>query len=135
MCLFKETLRTGDRTVMKEITSRVRQLVEESSVDEGICMVYSPHTTAGITINENADPDVQKDMIKAINKIVPFSDNYDHLEGNSAAHMKTTMTGLHIMVPIHHGQLVLGTWQGIYFCDFDGPRNRNFYVQIFKGIM
>jgi len=135
MFFFKESLKTERQTEMKEITSRVHDLVIDSGVDEGICMVYSPHTTAGITINENADSDVQMDMIKAVNKIVPFSDNYAHLEGNSAAHMKTTMTGLHIMLPIHKGTLILGRWQGIYFCEFDGPRNRNFYVQILKGIM
>ena len=135
MSLFKESLKTEKQTEMKEITSRVRDLVTESGVEEGICMVFSPHTTAGITINENADPDVQIDMIKAVNKLVPFSDNYSHLEGNSAAHMKTTLTGLHIMLPVHRGKPVLGTWQGIYFCEYDGPRNRNFYVQILKGIM
>jgi len=135
MFFIKESLSTVKQTEMKEITSSIHHLVAESGVDDGICMVYSPHTTAGITINENADPDVQRDMIMAVNKIVPFTYNYSHLEGNSAAHMKTTMTGLHIMLPIHKGKLILGRWQGIYFCEFDGPRNRNYYVQILKGIM
>jgi len=135
MLLYKESLNTDRLTEMKEITSRVHELVSESSVNDGVCIVYSPHTTAGITINENADPDVQKDMLKAINKIIPYSDNYSHMEGNSAAHMKTTMTGLHIMLPVHNGRLVLGTWQGIYFCEYDGPRNRSYYVQILKGIL
>lgn len=130
---FTEKLRTEKQTQMCEISSRVNQLIEQSAVVEGICIVYSPHTTAGITINENADPDVQRDMIYEIDKIVPFSDNYRHMEGNSAAHIKTSLTGLHIMIPIHQGRAVLGTWQGIYFCEFDGPRNRIFQVQIMKA--
>lgn len=131
--MFTEDIRTDSQTQMYEITGRVNQLINKSGVEEGICMVYSPHTTAGITINENADPDVQRDMIYEMNKIIPFSDNYHHREGNSAAHIKTTFTGLHIMVPVHNGKAVLGTWQGIYFCEFDGPRNRRFHVQILKG--
>lgn len=119
---------------MVDISYRVNELIRESGVDEGICMVYSPHTTAGITINENADPDVQRDIIYEMNKIVPFSDNYRHMEGNSAAHIKTTFTGLHVMIPVYKGKAVLGTWQGIYFCEFDGPRNRKFHVQVLKGI-
>lgn len=130
---FTERLRTEKQTQMCEISSRVNQLIEKSAVLEGICMVFSPHTTAGITINENADPDVQRDMLYEIDKIVPFSDNYRHIEGNSAAHIKTSFTGLHIMIPIHQGRAVLGTWQGIYFCEFDGPRNRTFHVQIMKA--
>ncbi len=129
-----ETIRTDLQTGMIEITIRIQALITDSGVTEGICMVYSPHTTAGITINENADPDVQRDMIYEINKIVPFSDQYRHREGNSAAHIKTSFTGLHVMLPIHKGRLILGTWQGIYFCEFDGPRNRTFHIQILKGI-
>lgn len=131
--MYTEELRTDKQAQMCDITDRVNRLIDKSGIEEGICMVYSPHTTAGITINENADPDVQRDMIYEINKIVPFSDNYRHMEGNSAAHIKTTFTGLHIMVPVHQGRAVLGTWQGIYFCEYDGPRNRKFHVQIMKG--
>jgi secondary thiamine-phosphate synthase enzyme len=134
MSFFTESIKTNHQTGMIEITERIQSLISQSGVIEGLCMIYSPHTTAGITINENADPDVQRDMISEINKIVPFSDQYHHSEGNSAAHIKTTFTGLHAMLPIHKGLLVLGTWQGIYFCEFDGPRNRNFHVQILKGI-
>ena len=119
---------------MYDISAQVQRLIRESGIDEGICMVYSPHTTAGITINENADPDVQRDMIYEIDKIIPFSDHYHHMEGNSAAHIKTTLTGLNIMIPVHQGRAVLGTWQGIYFCEYDGPRNRKFHVQILKGL-
>ena len=132
--LSTESLRTDSRTGMYDISSQVQRLIRESGVNEGVCMVYSPHTTAGITINENADPDVQRDMIYEIDKVIPFSDNYHHMEGNSAAHIKTTLTGLHIMVPIQKGRAVLGTWQGIYFCEYDGPRNRKYHVQILKGL-
>ncbi len=131
---YTEDLRTGEQCAMYDISTRVDELIRQSGVNEGICMIYSPHTTAGITINENADPDVQRDMIYEINKIVPFSDHYHHSEGNSAAHIKTTFTGLHVMIPVHNGRAVLGTWQGIYFCEFDGPRSRRFHVQILKGI-
>ncbi len=132
--LKSESLRTDSRTGMYDISFRVQELIRESGISEGVCMVYSPHTTAGITINENADPDVQRDMIYEIDKVIPFSDNYRHGEGNSAAHIKTTLTGLHIMIPIHQGRAVLGTWQGIYFCEYDGPRSRKFHVQILKGL-
>ena len=134
MSFYTESIKTDQQTEMLDITRRVQSLVLQSGIEEGICMVYSPHTTAGITINENADPDVQKDMIYEINKIVPFTDNYSHREGNSAAHIKTSFTGLHAMLPVHKGRLVLGTWQGLYFCEYDGPRNRNFHVQILKGL-
>lgn len=134
MMLSTESLRTDSRTGMYDISSQVQRLIRESGVSEGVCMVYSPHTTAGITINENADPDVQRDMTYEIDKVIPLSDNYQHREGNSAAHIKTTLTGLHIMVPIHQGRAVLGTWQGIYFCEYDGPRHRQFHVQILKGL-
>ena len=134
MMLFTESLRTDSRTGMYDISAQVQKRIRESGISEGICMVYSPHTTAGITINENADPDVQRDMIYEIDKIIPFSDKYHHREGNSAAHIKTTLTGLHVMVPVQQGRAVLGTWQGIYFCEYDGPRNRKFHVQILKGL-
>ena len=117
-------------TEMIDISSGIQSLVQKSGVKEGSCLIYCPHTTAGLTINENADPDVKKDMLKEINKIVPLQDNYQHFEGNSAAHIKATFTGFHLMVPVHKGKLSLGTWQGIYFCEYDGPRSRNIQVQI-----
>ena len=115
---------------MTDISADVAAAVSESGINEGICLISSPHTTAGITINENADPDVKTDMMMEIDKIVPLKDHYLHVEGNSAAHIKATFTGLSVSLPISSGNLVLGTWQGIYFCDFDGPRQRRVMVTI-----
>ena len=119
-------------TEMIDISSEVKKIVNEKGIQEGACLIYCPHTTAGLTINENADPDVKKDMVKEINKIVPFDDSYQHFEGNSAAHIKATFTGFHLIIPIHKGQLTLGTWQGIYFCEYDGPRSRTVHVSILR---
>jgi len=99
-------------------------------VREGLCVVYVPHTTAGITINEAADPSVKADLLMELNKIVPFQDRYQHTEGNSAAHIKATLVGSSVTIPITGGSLALGTWQGIYFCEFDGPRRRQVFVQV-----
>jgi secondary thiamine-phosphate synthase enzyme len=118
---------------MNDITAEVASAVSESGIEEGICLISSPHTTAGITINENADPDVKTDMMMEINKIIPMDDHYLHGEGNSAAHIKTTFTGLSVTLPVSEGHLVLGTWQGIYFCDYDGPRQRRVLVTIIGG--
>jgi secondary thiamine-phosphate synthase enzyme len=113
---------------MNDITGSVTAAVADSGIHEGLCLVSSPHTTAGITVNENADPDVTKDMIMELGKIVPLNDSYRHMEGNSAAHLKATLTGLSVTLPISDGRLVLGTWQGIYFCDYDGPRQRRVLI-------
>lgn len=118
---------------MNDISGSVAAAVAESGVREGLCLISSPHTTAGITINENADPDVKTDMMMEIGKIIPLNDGYRHMEGNSAAHLKATFTGLSVTLPISDGQLVLGTWQGIYFCDYDGPRQRRVLVTIVGG--
>lgn len=118
------------RTEFLDVTSEVQQLVQNSGIREGICYVFVPHTTAGVTINENADPTVQKDMLAEMNKIIPFRDNYMHSEGNSAAHIKSSVFGNSVFVFIDQGSLALGTWQGIYFCEFDGPRRRKMYVKI-----
>ena len=115
---------------MNDITGSVTAAVADSGIHEGICLVSSPHTTAGITVHENADPDVTKDMIMELGKIVPLNDSYRHMEGNSAAHLKATLTGLSVTLPISDGRLVLGTWQGIYFCDYDGPRQRRVLITI-----
>lgn len=133
MSFNKISVQTQIACEMVDISSSVQSHVRESGIQEGICLVYCPHTTAGLTINENADPDVKTDMIKEINKIVPLDDNYLHFEGNSAAHIKATFTGFQLMIPLHQGRLTLGTWQGIYFCEYDGPRNRNVQIQILKG--
>ena len=123
-------IRTSARSEMVNITEKVRQAVRDSGVMEGIATVFVPHTTAGVTINENADPDVVRDMLHELDRIVPWEDNYHHYEGNSAAHIKATMTGASEQVIIENGKLLLGTWQGIYFCEYDGPRNRHFMVRI-----
>jgi secondary thiamine-phosphate synthase enzyme len=114
-----------------EITRQVAGHVEVSGVRQGICYVFSPHTTAGLTINENADPDVRGDMIHALNKMVPRHDPaYQHAEGNSAAHVKASLMGFSLTIPVLDGRLVLGTWQGIYLCEFDGPRRRQILVSV-----
>lgn len=118
---------------MVDITHEVEEAVRKSGVSSGLCVLFVPHTTAGITINENADPSVKDDMIKEINKIVPFEDNYRHSEGNSAAHIKSTLYSPSLTVIIENSNLVLGTWQGIYFCEFDGPRQRKLYVKVVEG--
>jgi secondary thiamine-phosphate synthase enzyme len=130
-----ETLqvRTSAKTDFTDITHTVQEAVQKSGVKDGICFIYIPHTTAAITINENADPSVSKDMIMALNKIVPFKDGYQHLEGNSPAHIKASLIGPSLAVFVQSGRLVLGTWQGIFFCEFDGPRNRQVYVKVLRG--
>ena len=125
-------VRSSSHCEMIDISTAVQSHIRDCGIDEGVCLIYCPHTTAGLTINENADPDVKTDMIKEINKIVPFEDAYRHMEGNSAAHIKATFTGFHLMIPVHKGRLTLGTWQGIYFCEYDGPRSRNVQVQIIR---
>ena len=124
------SVRSHATTEMLDITSRVQEAVTGSNVSDGMCFVYVPHTTAGLTINENADPSVVRDMLKEMNKVVLFDDAYEHAEGNSAAHVKASLVGCSVAVPIENGRLALGTWQGIYFCEFDGPRSRRAYVQV-----
>lgn len=130
--LFTFTLNT-DKENFYNITSYVRQSVIESGVTSGMALVYCPHTTAGITINENADPDVVTDLIYALDKTYPDRPQFRHAEGNSAAHLKASCIGSSVSVIIDDNRLVLGTWQGIYFTEFDGPRTRKFMVKIIKG--
>lgn len=113
-----------------DITAIITQALREHGVKDGICLVYCPHTTAGITINENADPDVLLDLLLGFDRAFPDNPHFRHQEGNSAAHLKASAVGSSVSVIIENGQLVLGTWQGIYFCEFDGPRTRNFCVKI-----
>ena len=124
------SINTRSSTEMVNITSQVQNELSKAEIKNGICTVFVPHTTAGITINEGADPDVADDMIMEINKIVPFQDGYKHAEGNSAAHVKTTLFGSSVQVPVENGRLSLGTWQAIFLCEFDGPRNRRVVVQV-----
>ncbi len=130
--LKKYNIRT-DREGLYNITSYVRQTLNESGVESGIAVIFCPHTTAAITINENADPDVQTDLLFALDKTYPDRPQFKHMEGNSAAHLRSSCVGASETVIIEDGTLLLGTWQGIYFAEFDGPRTRNFYVKIVKG--
>ena len=122
-------VKTSARNDFKDITREVSQAVAATGVSEGICVVYVPHTTAGVTINENADPAVRVDIEGALDRIVPWNGPYKHSEGNSAAHVKASLMGFSATIPVRGGILVLGTWQGIYFCEFDGPRTRTVHVQ------
>lgn len=130
--VYNFTLHT-DRENFYNITSYVRQAVIESGISDGIAVVYCPHTTAGITINENADPDVVTDLLYALDKTFPDRPQFRHAEGNSAAHLKSGCIGASETVIIEDNRLMLGTWQGIYFAEFDGPRTRRFFVKIIKG--
>ncbi|MBR1591098.1 MAG: secondary thiamine-phosphate synthase enzyme YjbQ [Acidaminococcaceae bacterium] len=131
--LIKLDVTTEKHTEMKDITRLIQKAVTDSGVTEGVCIVFVPHTTAAVTINENADPDVVRDFTMEINKIVPWEDGYHHMEGNSAAHLKSSLIGFSEQLLIANGRLVLGTWQGIYFCEFDGPRRRKVYVKVMEG--
>ena len=134
MLLHKVKLTTEKHDQMLDITAQVQNLITQEQVQEGIALVYCPHTTAGITINENADPDVVHDIMLRLEEMYPWNHPRDrHGEGNSAAHLKASTLGSSELIPITAGRLVLGTWQGIYFCEFDGPRQRNFYVKVISG--
>ncbi|MGE6629866.1 secondary thiamine-phosphate synthase enzyme YjbQ [Bacillus sp. NPDC077027] len=127
----KINLQTNRRDDMIDVTDQVRQYVSETKITDGTVIVYCPHTTAGITINENADPDVKHDMLHRLDEVFPWEHSKDrHMEGNTAAHMKASYMGASQHILIINGELVLGTWQGIYFCEFDGPRYRHFFVQV-----
>jgi len=129
--MLKEiTIKTNTQTQILDLTAQVQKVVSESGITEGLCCVFVPHTTAGVTINENADPSVKQDILMELNKVIPFDDNYSHSEGNSAAHIKASIIGSSVNIPLKNNNLLLGTWQGICFCEFDGPRTRKFYVKI-----
>lgn len=121
---------TTKRVDLVNITSQVQKVVSESSVDEGMVTVFVPHTTCGITINEGADPDVIRDIKYQLEKLIPYQQGYKHIEGNSDSHIKTCIVGSSENIIIKDGQLLLGTWQSIFLCDFDGPRNRTVYIKI-----
>ncbi|OAS87085.1 MULTISPECIES: secondary thiamine-phosphate synthase enzyme YjbQ [Metabacillus] len=128
--LKQQTIQTSMRDEMIDVTKIVQAFVNESRIQEGTVLIYCPHTTAGITINENADPDVKSDMMRRFDEIYPWNVVKDmHAEGNTAAHMKASTVGASQTVIISNGRLLLGTWQGIYFCEFDGPRQRTFYMK------
>ncbi|MGB8656397.1 MAG: secondary thiamine-phosphate synthase enzyme YjbQ [Candidatus Zixiibacteriota bacterium] len=127
------SVETSSRVELIDITHLVQEIVSESKLKSGTCIVYVPHTTAAVTINENADPSVRRDVIIELNKIVPFDDHYAHLEGNAAAHIKSSLIGPSETILVEGGNLLLGTWQGIYFCEFDGPRHRRLIVKLMEG--
>jgi secondary thiamine-phosphate synthase enzyme len=123
-------VRTSTRTEFIDVSGLVQDAVKKAGVEDGICIIFVPHTTAAVTINENADPSVVQDMIMALNQIVPIQVPYRHREGNSPAHIQASLVGCSKIVFVQSGKLVLGTWQGIFFCEFDGPRNRQVHVKV-----
>jgi secondary thiamine-phosphate synthase enzyme len=125
-------VKTRTRTQFIDITSDVKEIVSESGIRSGVCYVYVPHTTAGVTINEGADPDVVKDILSTLNKLIPHKNNYLHMEGNSDAHIKTSLMGPSQAIIIEGGKLLLGTWQAIFFCEFDGARSRKVIVKVMR---
>ena len=127
------SVKTSTQTELIDITSKIAKWVKESGVSEGLCMLYVPHTTAAVTINESADPSVRGDIMMVLNQIIPWDANYKHLEGNSPAHVKSSLVGASELVAIENGSLVLGTWQGLFFCEFDGPRTRKIQIRILDG--
>lgn len=128
--MLKFAIRTTARSEMMNITNHVEIALRSSRVQDGVCHVYVPHTTAGITINEGADPDVRRDVISDLDRLVPWTGKFYHVEGNSAAHIKSILVGSSVQVFIENGRLQLGTWQAIYFCEFDGPREREVWVKV-----
>lgn len=128
MCLTL-SVNTRNRSEMIDITSKVEEELKRSGLKDGVCFLFVPHTTAGITINESADPSVATDIQAMLNNLIPWEGSYRHLEGNSAAHIKSSLIGNSVMVFVESGHLKLGTWQGIFFCEFDGPRSRKLYIK------
>ena len=124
------TIKTKQRTELIDITSKVRTALQSHDIQDGLCFLYVPHTTAAVTINESADPSVPSDILMVLNQVIPWKAGYRHLEGNSPAHIKSTLVGASEMIAIEKGQLVLGTWQGIFFCEFDGPRTRKLHLNL-----
>lgn len=124
------TIETTERNQMIDITSIVQTNVKELGIKDGVCYVFVPHTTAAVTINENADPDVVRDILNTLSKLIPHKDNYRHLEGNSDAHVKASLFGNTATVVVNNGKLVLGTWQSLFFCEFDGPRKRKIMIKV-----
>ncbi len=126
-------VKTSTQTEFVEITRFVQEAVKKMGVKDGICIIFVPHTTAAVTINENADPSVARDILMELNKIIPFKNQYGHMEGNSPAHIKSSLVGCSETVLVESGKLVLGTWQGVFFCEFDGPRSRKVHVKVVQS--
>jgi secondary thiamine-phosphate synthase enzyme len=130
--LDRVRIQTHERCELVDITGQVQKTVEKRKINDGVLYVYCPHTTAAITINENCDPSVQSDITATLNKLVPHHGNYEHAEGNADAHVKASMVGSSRTLFIEKGAIALGTWQGIYLCEFDGPRTREVWIKIIK---
>lgn len=126
----KIVIQTRSKTGLLDITDEVEKAVRESKIKDGICIIFAPHTTAALTINENADPSVREDILAELNRLVPFNGRYRHMEGNAAAHIKSSIVGCSKSIIVGNSRLSLGTWQGIYFCEFDGPRQREIWIKI-----
>jgi secondary thiamine-phosphate synthase enzyme len=123
------TVKTHSQTEMIDITQEVQKAIQAAGFQDGLCVLYVPHTTAGITINESADPSVRRDILTVLNQMVPWKADYKHMEGNSPAHIKSSLVGSSQLVVVENGKLILGTWQGIFFCEFDGPRSRKLQIK------
>ncbi|MFX1257278.1 MAG: secondary thiamine-phosphate synthase enzyme YjbQ [Promethearchaeota archaeon] len=129
--MFEEfRVKTPKREVLLNITGKINNILKNNNLKEGVCRIFVPHTTSGITINENADPAVMKDIVNYLNKLIPQRAEFSHMEGNSDAHIKSSLTGSSLEIIVHNGKLMLGTWQGIMFAEYDGPRNRKVLVQL-----
>jgi secondary thiamine-phosphate synthase enzyme len=126
------TVKTQSQTEMIDITRQVSDTIEAAGFQDGLCVLYVPHTTAGITINESADPSVRRDILSVLNQMVPWQADYRHMEGNSPAHIKSTLVGASQLVVVENGQMALGTWQGVFFCEFDGPRTRKLQIKFIR---
>jgi secondary thiamine-phosphate synthase enzyme len=125
------SISTTSRDQMLDITAEIGRLVTQSGIERGFCYIFNPHTTAAMTINENADPDVMRDILAGLDRTIPWKGDYRHGEGNSAAHIKASLFGPALQIMVERGRLVLGTWQGIYFCEFDGPRQRQLDIRVY----
>ena len=128
--MLQMTIKTHAQTEMIDITGEIQELLRSQGIKDGLCILYVPHTTAGITINESADPSVQRDILMVLNSMVPWKADYRHMEGNSPAHVKSSLMGPSQTVVVENGRMVLGTWQGIFFCEFDGPRKRKLQLKL-----
>ncbi len=133
MTYFEESLPTKERFSMIDITAILQKRITESGVQEGLCVIHVPHTTAGVTINENADPDVVRDILFQMQKLIPNGSYFRHFEGNSDSHVMSTLFSASLTLIIHGGRAVLGTWQGVYFCEFDGPRSRRYVIKCLEA--
>ncbi len=130
--MWKISVKTEKHSEIVDITSKVKQIVEASGIKSGLCTVYVPHTTAAIVVNEDTDPSVKEDILQTLDRLVPWDDVYSHIEGNGAAHIKAAITGSSRTFIVENMEIMLGTWQGIFFCEFDGPRERIVYVEIIE---